>query len=228
MKKPILITSIIVIAIATFLTIGFSAFNSDIGIEDMNVSIKPSIFAKITNLVAEGTAGATSTEELDDDNINISLNLPENSTMSYRISITNLGAIEMGVLNIAGLPENLAFELSDYNLGDKICEEDRCKLGITKTFNLTLSYQEGGYLPDSTHYDFNLVFDFRESYSVSITGYESLEYQPFILDGANFEIPLDSEPASVLIDGNPCLTYTYTDGILAIPEVYGNISLAHS
>ncbi len=47
----------------------------------------------------------------------------------------------MKIVSITGLPDNLEYVLTDYNVGDKLCESDKCSLGFTKIILLTLRYK---------------------------------------------------------------------------------------
>jgi len=64
-----------------------------------------------------------------------------NSTITYAVDITNTGNQEMKIVSITGLPDNLEYVLTDYNVGDKLCESDKCSLGFTKIILLTLRYK---------------------------------------------------------------------------------------
>ena len=84
-----------------------------------------------------------------------------NSTITYAVDITNTGNQEMKIVSITGLPDNLEYVLTDYNVGDKLCESDKCSLGFTKIILLTLRYKAGGYSQAST-FNLTLNFDFKQ------------------------------------------------------------------
>jgi len=83
------------------------------------------------------------------------------STVTYAVDITNTGNQEMKIASITGLPDNLEYMVTNYNIGDKLCESDKCSLGFTKTILLTLKYKDGGYSQAST-FNLTLNFDFKQ------------------------------------------------------------------
>lgn len=48
-----------------------------------------------------------------------------NSSVTYAIDVTNVGNVEMEILDITGLPDNLKYSISNYNLKDKLCDNIR-------------------------------------------------------------------------------------------------------
>ena len=48
----------------------------------------------------------------------------------------------MGISNASIDNENLKFEFLDYNLKDKICEDNKCSLGVKKTLKIKVSYKD--------------------------------------------------------------------------------------
>ena len=92
----------------------------------------------------------------------------ENSSIILDVTVTNIGNAEAGIKEITGLPDNLTYELLDYNLKDKICDETgKCSLGISKDIKIRVKYKEGGYNSSNTFYDINLDFDFQQFYNVT-------------------------------------------------------------
>ena len=55
-----------------------------------------------------------------------------NSYVIYDVDICNLGNVIMGISSASIDNENLKFEFLDYNLKDKICENNQCSLGVKK------------------------------------------------------------------------------------------------
>ena len=45
------------------------------------------------------------------------------SYITYKVTITNIGNAEMGIFQINGLPEGVSYEITDYDLKDKISSE---------------------------------------------------------------------------------------------------------
>lgn len=89
---------------------------------------------------------STSTyEEYDVNSIIMSVNLNSlESCITYVVDVTNYGNMEMGIFGISGIDEanNITYEISNYNIKDKICNEDNvCNNGIYITIKLRVIYQ---------------------------------------------------------------------------------------
>ena len=157
---PLLITLVILA-----LTIGFSAYQANLVI-DATAQVRIQKDIRITGVVASNTSydGISNWEDYNVSNISSSITLPSsNSTVTYRVTIKNIGNIEAGILKITGLPENLKYTLSNYNLEDPLCDDNdstKCKLGSTTTLDITVGYKENGYNSSETTHVFNMDFSF--------------------------------------------------------------------
>ena len=110
-------------------------------------------------------------EEYNVKKIQTSISLPENdSQIKYKIQVTNFGNVEMGIFDITGLPDNLEYVIEDYKLGEKICVDNECKLGIQKDFYIIIKYKDG-FKSDNIDYIIDLNFDFRAFYKIQYTGF---------------------------------------------------------
>lgn len=79
-----------------------------------------------------------------------------------QVDITNTGNQEMKLASITGLPDNLEYTITDYNIGDKLCQNDKCSLGFTKTIIINIKYKDGAITSTSTTYNLNLNFEFKK------------------------------------------------------------------
>lgn len=112
----------------------------------------------------------------------------------------------MGIYSISGLPSNLTYELTDYNLHDKLCDTSgNCTLGATKVFSVTIKYIDGGYDSSNTTYDIKLDFDFRNIYVVSYKNITNKNYISEIISGETVNI--------LFIDDIPNRINVYINGI---------------
>ena len=134
----------IVLCLVIFLTIGYSAFSAELGINGVSAIVRVKKDIRIAGISLSNTAGnATSQyEEYNVKNIYSSISLPDNnSSITYDIVIHNLGNVEAGILDITGLPSNLKYSINNYTLKDPLCDDNdssQCKLGTTTTLQLKI------------------------------------------------------------------------------------------
>lgn len=165
-----------------FLSVGYSACSATPTIENIMASVEPSADAKVTNiLLTNSTNGAISEYERHNiDSIFGSISLPNaNSTVTYKVDVTVMLSSEMRISQITGLPENLEYELSGYNLDDTLCNENgECNYGATDEFYITIKYKDGLYDSSNTNYNFKMTFIFDSLSSVAKIGnnyYDTLD-----------------------------------------------------
>ena len=70
-------------------------------------------------------SATTSYEEFSSNTISSKFNLIEPaSSMIFDVEVTNYGSSDVGILNLIGtFPEGLSYEIINYNLEDKICDD---------------------------------------------------------------------------------------------------------
>ena len=141
------ISAIIIVMSIVMLSIGYSAFNQSLLMDDVALEVRIKSDIRITNISLDKVNNAVSAQEdYNVSNIFGDISLPSaNSSITYKVQITNFGNTEMGILDITGLPNNLEYEISGYKLQDKICVEQNCKLGIKKDIYITIKYKSNGY-----------------------------------------------------------------------------------
>lgn len=79
-------------------------------------------------------------EEYNISNIKSTLELLSSDySITYAITVTNLGNTEMEIFSIMRLPDDLEYVTSDYTVGnDKICDMDKCINEVEQTIYLTI------------------------------------------------------------------------------------------
>ena len=153
--------------IVYLLTIGYSAFSDSLAIQSSYATVLPQGEIKITGISLNKTSnGGTSSNEIyDDEEIGSSIDLPTaNSTVTYDVTVRNLGNIEMALTNITGMPNNLTYTINNYSFKDALCDDSDstyCKLGSTTTLNITISYVKNKYDSNNTSYSLDLDFVFN-------------------------------------------------------------------
>lgn len=176
------------------------------------------------------TSSLSNYAEHENDNISMGIVLPyEDSTITYDVTLTNLGNVEMGIFDITGLPDNLEYSILGYDLKDKICDSsNKCKLGANETISITIKYKEGGYDYSNITHNVMLDFEFQPFYSVTYTNIENKGYPTEVITNDTLVVDFGSNivPAiRVKIDGVEISNYTYENGILTVPNVTSNIEV---
>ena len=107
-----------------FLTLAYSESSANGRIETVMASVKPTQDARITDLSVSSTSnnGISSSEDYNAKKIYGTLELGNSdSTVTYKISVTVFLASEMKIVSITGLDPRLEYSLTDYQLGEPLC-----------------------------------------------------------------------------------------------------------
>ena len=157
---------------------------------------------KINDLSFSAT---TSYEEFSSNTISSKFNLIEPaSSMIFDVEITNYGSSDVGILNLIGtLPEGLSYEIINYNLEDKICDDTgKCNQMAVKTFQIKFTGTPG-------EYEVNLEFDFRTYHKVTYTNITNNGYPTEVIDGGNLNVTFadNLKKVSILQNGTEVSYY---------------------
>ena len=225
----------LVVIVIFSLTVGYSAFNNKLLINNIvaNVRIKADI--RVTGILfTEATADAMPQyENYNVDSLLMDINLPdENSTITYKVKITNFGNQEMGIFSINNLNENLDYEIKDYKLRSKICNKETCTLGTTKEFFITIKYKENRFEKSNTNYNIRLNVDFRKINTITYKGITNNGYPTYIMDGDDLNINLVNQiPKKIIAYTNNVKTdknlYKYENNNFTYNNVEGNVILEY-
>ena len=229
--KSYIIISYVVLVFIICLSIGFSAFSSQLNIKDISASVKVNADIRITSVNFEGSYSEAHSTSLNYNktNINGTAILPnEDSYIDYAVKITNLGKVEMGIKEITLSNDNLDYELVDYNLEDKLCvlEEDtlNCSLGIEKQIIVRVKWKEGSYDSGSTENNFILDFNFQSYHNVYVedTILENIVDCPSeVINTGNLTFQYTGEKFDVRIYMGSKRVYDYTNenGLITVKNV---------
>lgn len=188
MKKYIKFIPYGILSCIIFLSLGYATFSSKMTISGITASVRPEENIRVTSFYAIDSENEAQSqwEEFSVNRISTDVMMPhENSTVSYKIQITNLGGISMSVTDIIGLPENMEIVYADYKLGETLCDStknvEQCKYGAQDEFTIMIKYKDGGFDIDKTYYELrlNLVFDcvYRINYYQLLPDeYQEVEY----------------------------------------------------
>ena len=182
---------LLIFLIILFLSIGFSAYQNDLFIRDLSASVLIDKDMRILNVKVDSTKDAISHyEDYNASLVTSFLSLPtKDSYIIYDVDVYNLGNVLMGIQSITLNEDNLQYEILNYNLKDKICEEEKCISGAKKTLQIKVSYKDGVFNDATTDFDVRFTFNFKEIYEISYRNISGSETFPTeILDGEDLEI----------------------------------------
>ena len=173
MKKNIKFIPYIILVCILFISLGYATFSSKMTIFGITASVRPERNIRVTNFYATGSEnnGWSYWEEYSINRIASDVIMPQaDSTVSYKVQITNLGGISMSVTDIAGLPDNMEIVFTDYEYGETLCDdsknEEPCKYGAQDEFTITIKYKEDGFNSEVTEYQLRLDLTFNCIYTV--------------------------------------------------------------
>lgn len=232
-KLSIIIASIV---LGVFLlAIGFSVFEQNLAI-NMAAEVRVPADIRVTGIVPSGTnsSGLSNSENYNVKNIIGNITLPDpNSSVTYKVEVTNFEGPEMGIFALTGLPDNLEYELKDYNLKQKICDDKgQCTLGIKKEFEITIKYKSGQYNAANTTFNFKMDFDFRSYHRISYIGFSSTAGYPIeIMDGDNlnatFNETIKQDDLYVTVGGVSNKTFTLNDKIFTLNNIKNDVVITN-
>ena len=243
--------SFLLLIIVIFLTYGFSTYSDNLAIGNSKARVMKDAVVRITNASANTNSNSGQINYIDfsADKIYTDINLPNaNSTVTLDVTVTNFGNVEMGISSITGLPSNLTYTLTGYNLETALCDSNdnrKCTLGSETNFQITIAYDTNGFDGITNLYSLNLEFVFHEMvYTARINNnyYETIQdaidasptdgtettivllknvYQRIkIWRGNNIVLDMDN-----LVLHNPAYTNNLGDPVI---EIFGARDKAHS
>lgn len=232
-RNHVFLGSVIVMCCVVFLTVGFSAFSTELSISGISAVVKIQKDVRISGITLSDTYnnGLSTFEDYNVKNVFMGVSLPNSdSTVSYDIEVLNLGNVEMAIASISGLPENLTYSISNYELKDKLCDDNNqseCKLGTKTTLHLTIGYKENGFNEDSIEYTLSLEFDFKKIFSITYKNITNNNYPKTILESETKVITfVDDIPKNVILSG--VTSYTFESPILTISNPTNDVAITCS
>ena len=217
-----------------FITIGFSSLSSNLSMS-ASATVRVEKDIRVTSISASNTTHSaySNWEDYNVSGINASVALPDsNSTVTYDVVVTNIGNTDMGILSITGLPSNLTYSISNYDLKDTLCDDNnssKCDLGAVKTLHVTIGYKDGEFDSSNVTHVFNMNFEFKQVYSISYSGFPSTSGLPTtILDGETKTVTFTSGtgiPVDVSVDN---ATGNYSRPTLTLSNATGNVTVTRN
>lgn len=236
-KKQRNIVNIIILLIFVMiisLTIGFSTMYSSLDIGELAAYFRINKDIRVTNITLDKTEGnaISNWEEYDHNSISANISLPNsNSEVTYEVEITNLGNIEMGILDITGLQSNLKYTIDNYTIKDMLCDSvnpSECKLGSKSYIKITFSYNDNSYNSTNTDFNVKLNFDFKRFYSISYINIDDTNLPKNVMESDDLEIQLNNPfPDKINITGNLNASYNSSNGKVKLLDVDDDIVLSY-
>ena len=159
------ITLLFLVISIVFLSFGYASETISSKIENISLKVRPQGKVRITGFSINDSSNASSSNQSYNVNdVFASINLPNSdSSVTYKVDATVLLSSEMKLTSITGLNSNLEYTISNYNLGDALCNtNNECNYGATDELLITIKYKEGAYDSSNTNYALNLHFNFDE------------------------------------------------------------------
>ena len=221
-----------------FLTIGFSALEKTLLMDDVEVVVRPEKDIRVTNVESPygSNSGISQSMDYNVDNINGKVSLPNSSsTVKYTVTVTNIGNVDMGILSTsvtANGSEGIlkaTINPSDYVEGDRLCNTNNvCNSGISRTFDVTIGYVSGASVL-SGDINFIATFDFREYFTITYNGFTNTTgLDTGVLAGDTKNIVFTNTnpiPSVVSVSG---ATSTYINSTLTISNATGNVTVTRN
>ena len=225
-KQYKILTLILAIILCCFFsTIAYSAVYSTMNITGIAYArvVKD---VRITDFKINSSSDVTSSyEEFSVNTISSKFNLVDSSSfITFDVEVTNYGASDVGILQLIGdVPTGLSYEIINYNLKDKICDDNgKCNQMAVKTFQIKFTGTPG-------EYEITQELDFRTYHKVTYTGITNNNYPTKVIDGGNLNITFTEnlKRISVLSTGTEINYYPYISNgdVISIDTISGNIEI---
>ncbi len=237
-EKPLFSLIFFILAIMVFfLSLGWATFSQNLLVDDVTLTVRAQADIRVTDIsVATDSSfnqneAISNWEEYNVKKVKTSVYLPnENSQIKYKIEITNFGNLPMGIYDITGLADNLEYEIVNYTLKDKLCDDQlKCNLGMQKEIYFIIKYKENGYNKDKLDYFVDLNFDFRVMHKVTYTAFDSDTsiYPQEVIDNDSFAMELQKPypiGAKPFIAGQE-VNYRYENDTLIVDNITADLEI---
>ena len=157
---------------------------------------------RITNFKLNSSSinSTSSYEKFGVNTISTKFNLVDSSSsIVFDVEVTNYGSADVGILQLIGtVPTGLSYEIINYNLKDKICDDTgKCNQMAVKTFQIKFTGTPG-------EYELTKEFEFRTYHKVIYTDITNNNYPTEVIDGGNLIITFkeDLKKVTILSNGN--------------------------
>ena len=228
MKYRSIVCTIVLVMVLS-LTIGFSAFVSEMSISHIVADVRVEKDVRITDIAISGgkiqNVDNIFTLNFDDDSIlfdNLFGSL--DGYVEFSVTITNIGSAEVGILNV-DLPDGVGYEFNNYILEDMLCDDEgKCNLGASRKLELVVfPTSEVGLNREDVRID----FDFREFHKVAYFGLDEQNgYPTEVIDGGIIDFIMKESPIMLGVrDEFGSVEYSFSNKNLIIRDVTSDIEI---
>ena len=221
--EPLKIIPFVWLVFVLFITLGYSAYSSNLLVTNIGAVVRPYADIRITNLSVAGLEnGATLTSsDYGINNISSDISLPNSdSTVSYDIVITNVGNVDMGIRDITLSSDSLTYTFDGYTMGSTLCDDGNnslCNCGSVTTIHLTIGYADGEY--DSSNTNFSLLVDF-EFYEITYVARIGSNYYQTLQAAVN-AVPTNHTETTIMLLKNTSERVTINPGKNVVLDFQG-------
>ena len=236
-KNKFSLIFLFIIFVVMFISLGYAASNINLTIDEILSYVRVGEDIRITGINVDNASDdvISNYEEYNKNSISSSFSLPNSdSSITYKIEITNFEGQVMGISGISGLPDNLEYSINGYTLKDRICDNsNKCNLGIKKDIYITIKYKNGGYDSNNVNYEIDLLFNFAKIFNINYVNIENNNYLQYIIDGSELSLDFssieDTSNIRLYYNENEYLTlgedYNFVDGRLIVYSVIDNLTI---
>ena len=229
-----LLITIIILSAVVLLSIGYSSFKNELAITNISSTVRIDKDIRVMGVKLNNSNKASSMyEDYNVANISFHGNLEEaDSYLIYDVDVYNLGNVIMGIKSVDINNENLKVEILNYNLKDKICDDNnKCILGIEKKLQVKVAYKEGSYSSSNTSFNIRVDFIFGRIYNINYNDIDSTNLPSEIIEGDKLVVnipPKTGYDLKVFMNGKRLTLdsdYQYENDTLTIFNVDGDIKM---
>lgn len=225
-KKKLLVIIISIFTCLFFQTIAYSALSTTMTVTGKAFA-RVEADVRVTNFKIKEINGEVLSmyEEFTKDTVQTEIEFQENKSIVYTVEITNYGTNDVGISSIEGYPENISMEISGYNVGDKLCDQNnKCNTMSKTTFDLIFT------LPEASSWEYELVklkFNFQPYYKITYININNSNYPTEVLGGTTLNLNMSDNPPQLTAVRNSSgkINSVYANNILSVPTVTENIEI---
>ena len=221
-RKSIIYLGILLLIMG--LTIGFSAFQNQLFINDMMLKVRLQRDVRVSDSVISKTSNAVvNSQEYNKDKLlgNVTFN-STSSYVLYKVDLTNYGNVKSGLLNIESNTSGLNYSICDSNgsnctnnLETAICNGSSCTLGSTKEIYVKVSSTTSGTKNIDLDLDIEPYVDVTyENVRENTSGFRSE-----VLSSSTYTLTLTSKPEEVEVSGSAVVNYNKNTGVLTLSNI---------
>ena len=228
-KKRYIIYSIILLLVLG-LSVGFSAFQKQLLIDDSIFNVRLQEDTRVSASVIQKTYGdaISNFEDYNVKKIYGNVTFPTTSSyVLYKVDLTNYGNVKTGLLDITSNTSGVNYQICDSNGSNcssnpktSVCNGSNCTLGSTKTIYVKVTSTSAG----TKQVDLDLNFQPYHTITYENFRENTSSFQSEIMESDTYEVTLSSDVEEVSATGG-IATYNKSTHKLTINNVTDNMTV---